>query len=58
VRVKGGGGCVWTYQSDEYSDVWETECGKSYVFEDGTPLENEHRFCGWCGKPIKEKKSR
>jgi hypothetical protein len=44
--------CVWTY--DFHDDMWNTACGECFVFEDGTPLSNNHKFCGYCGKPIKE----
>lgn len=44
--------CVWTY--DFHDDLWNTACGECFVFEDGTPLSNNQKFCGYCGKPIKE----
>jgi hypothetical protein len=44
--------CHWDQESDEFCDNWETDCGQTFVFEDGTPEENSHRFCSYCGKPI------
>jgi predicted nucleic acid-binding Zn-ribbon protein len=44
--------CVWTY--DHRDDMWNTACGECFVFEDGTPLQNNHKFCGYCGKPLTE----
>jgi hypothetical protein len=42
--------CTWTYDSD--CDVWNTACGKAWVFTGGGPVENECRYCHGCGKPI------
>jgi hypothetical protein len=45
--------CVWT-QTEEEHTRWEASCGKVFIIEDGTPEENEMKFCTFCGKPIKE----
>jgi len=43
--------CRWRYQ--DLDDYWETSCGKAWSFNNGgTPVENEQRFCGYCGKRI------
>lgn len=44
--------CAWTY--DHRDDLWNTACGECFVFEDGGPKDNSHKFCGYCGKPLKE----
>jgi len=46
--------CVWTY--DENHDTWDTACGEAFCFTDGGPKENRIRFCGYCGKKLKEVK--
>lgn len=38
--------CTW--QSDQ-DGVYSTECGHAFVFNDGTPEQNNQRFCGYCG---------
>jgi len=40
--------CEW-HQTDVGSDLWETECGGSFVFNDGPPYDNGLKFCGFCG---------
>ena len=40
--------CAW--REDE--GVWETDCGETFVLNDGTPYENGMRFCCFCGKGI------
>lgn len=40
--------CVW---KDE-NEYWETNCGESFFFYDGTPVENKYKFCSYCGHPI------
>jgi len=48
--------CTWTEESGpDYSGVWDTSCGKAFVYEEGTPTENGARFCKHCGKPLEFK---
>jgi len=45
--------CKWK-EAREFGDIYyETSCGGDIVFTDGTPEENEYRFCPYCGKEIK-----
>lgn len=44
--------CTWTQQEE---GEWETSCGNAFVFEDGTPAENDHKFCPCCGHPLAQK---
>lgn len=43
--------CRWT---EDYDGAWETDCGQSYMFDEGGPAENGQKFCGYCGKPLRE----
>ncbi len=43
--------CEWTQQS-ESDDHWGTDCGKEFVFIDGSPTENGMSFCCFCGKKL------
>lgn len=38
--------CTWVEDADGY---YSTECGESYVFNDGTPKQNNAYFCHHCG---------
>ena len=42
--------CVWIEDSD---GVWNTDCGVTWVFSDGSPAENRTNFCHHCGHPVK-----
>ena len=44
--------CTWHLPHDELT--WETACGKAFDFIDGTPSENEFKFCPFCGNPVTE----
>lgn len=44
--------CGW---SCELADYYETDCGKTFVVENGTPSENDMIYCCFCGKRINEK---
>lgn len=46
--------CKWTY--DEWHDCWDTECGNAYQVTEGTPKENNMKFCPYCGKALVEEK--
>lgn len=40
------GVCEWTEDSCE---VWETSCGGTYYIIEGTPTDNNMRYCPFCG---------
>ena len=42
--------CAWS------ADGWlhRTSCGESFAIVDGTPIENDMRFCCYCGKALSE----
>ena len=44
--------CVWEEDSD---GNWETACGNIFCLNEGTPSENEMRFCCYCGKQLSQK---
>lgn len=46
--------CAWSY--DEWHDVWYTDCGNAFVLINGTPVENDMRYCPYCGNLLWEKK--
>jgi hypothetical protein len=43
------GTCQWEESLD---DVWETSCGRIFSLTDGSPAENDMRFCYHCGKTL------
>lgn len=45
--------CEWR-EDDPNTDLWETECGKAYGINEGSPTENRMNFCCFCGKKIAE----
>lgn len=44
--------CTWTEDADDGS--FDTGCGNKHTFIDGTPRENEYRFCPYCGGALQE----
>lgn len=45
--------CKWVY--DEWADIYETECGAIYCFDDGGTLaENNYIGCPNCMRRIEE----
>lgn len=49
--------CAWKVDRDDMygSGLWESECGVSYQFSNGGPVDNHHKFCHGCGLPIQIK---
>ena len=45
--------CTWRNE-DSYTNVWETDCGHTFLINEDTPLENNMRFCCFCGEAIAE----
>lgn len=49
------GPCQWTQEENPDYGIWETECGHSFVLDEGNPKENEMNYCPFCGRPLKQK---
>ena len=45
--------CLW-YEDGVDTNTWATSCGGYFSLNEGTPSENEMRFCYKCGKPLEE----
>jgi hypothetical protein len=43
------GNCIWSEDDD---GNWHTSCNQIHQFANGTPEDNHHKFCPYCGKPI------
>jgi hypothetical protein len=49
------GGCKWIETKDDYLDpMYETGCNHLAQLIEGTPEENQFKFCPFCGREIKE----
>ncbi len=40
--------CAWVEEDGD----WDTDCGHVFMINEGTPEENEMKFCCYCGKRI------
>ena len=45
--------CKWE-EEDADDSMWETDCGRTFVLNEGSPSENEMKFCCYCGRPLEE----
>lgn len=43
--------CTW---SEDEDGVWWTVCKEMHEFYDGTPKDNNYKFCPYCGKELEE----
>lgn len=43
--------CTWK-TVDEDNNVWGGECGSDWMLDEGTPEENDMKFCPNCGRPL------
>jgi hypothetical protein len=46
--------CKWKY--DEITGAWETSCDNLFSFLADGPVENNFKFCPYCGREICEQK--
>jgi len=53
VLLKVAGKCTWK-EDDE--GIWDTTCGEAFTFIEGTPGENDMKYCCYCSKPLEEAK--
>lgn len=44
--------CRW--HEDLLDGSWDTDCGNKFQFNESGPIENGLKFCGYCGKRLKE----
>jgi len=42
--------CEWENEDGECD--YKTQCGNRYMFLEGTPKDNEQKYCGYCGGVI------
>ena len=45
--------CEWEVWNEE-ADCYHTSCENAHFFVDGSPKDNKHVFCPYCGRKIKE----
>lgn len=41
--------CLWT---GDFEGFWETECDNTFVLNEGTPVQNDFKYCPYCGRKI------
>ena len=45
--------CEW---DEDSCGLWNSDCDHIFELNDGTPTENDMKFCFWCGRRLKEHK--
>lgn len=45
--------CEWSTDDEWDGDNWESECGASWTFPDGGPVENQMKHCPECGLKVR-----
>lgn len=50
--LRQGEACKWTYQ--DYENAWKTDCENIFCIIEGTPEDNEMKYCPYCGKRIEQ----
>ena len=50
--------CNWSnaegVNSEDSDTHWSTSCGEDFFLNDGTPEDNNMKYCCYCGKPIEQ----
>jgi len=48
--------CIWKEESGVDSDVtYSTSCDNMFTIMEGTPKDNDFKYCPYCGGKLKEK---
>lgn len=47
--------CRWDL--DDIDGKWDTGCGEAHVFEIDGPVENNYKYCPYCGKRLAVQKN-
>lgn len=45
--------CDW-HQDEHQGETWGTDCGHYFTIIDGSPADNEMKFCPFCGDEIEQ----
>ncbi len=45
--------CIWSQDGID-NNIWSTSCGEYFTIDDGTPYQNDFKFCYFCGKKLKQ----
>ena len=46
--------CGWRQDEDHDSDAWHTGCNNMFTLNEGGPIENDLKFCCYCGGTLTE----
>jgi hypothetical protein len=50
--------CAWRREDDDHMpDTWRSDCGVMWTFIDGSPVDNDMKYCCGCGAMLLEKKT-
>ena len=50
---KSKGKCRWKEHKDnDELGIYDTDCGETFFFSEGTAKENKFNYCPYCGKRI------
>lgn len=41
--------CRW---KEDFDGIYHTDCDNEFIMLEGTPVDNNMRFCCYCGKPL------
>ena len=58
VEIERAEACTWTQDWNEWQDIWHSTCDQGWSFNEGGPIENQVRFCHWCGGLVTVKPER
>lgn len=45
--------CNWEEMDADWNS-WETQCGNAFTIMEGTPADNNFKFCPYCGGEIND----
>ena len=53
-HIAGADNMVCNWYQDDGDGIWATDCGGVFEIIEGSPSDNDMKFCPYCGKPLEE----
>lgn len=46
--------CIWTQEQFAEFNIWNTSCKNTFEITEGSPSQNNMKYCPYCSKEIDE----
>lgn len=47
--------CEWSIEENDDFNAWMTTCHNTFMFDEGSPLDNGFAYCPYCGRALTQR---